>query len=248
MIFGHEDKVQAFKKLLASDALGHAYLFFGQPEIGKFFFSRLLAYALEYGVFELRDEPLIDAMFIEPAENGKIGVEAVREVRRFLSARPLRSRRRLVVIRDAEGLTKEAQSALLKIVEEPGEAALIIFIAALPQALFAPLRSRLEKIYFRSLPKAEIKSLLQKYYQASPAEAEALAAKSFGCLGRALKLKQRERQSEAANDLKKEIAEKIVALYLKGVKTNAALLGRLLERETALKRFNLNVNLQRKAL
>lgn len=245
MIFGHEDKLTAFKNLIENSRLSHAYLFYGSPEIGKFYFTRSLAYALEYGAFESKGSPLIDAVFVSPDEKGKISVETVREVRRFLSERPLRSSRRLVVIRDAQRLTKEAQSAMLKIVEEPGEAALIIFVAAEPQVLFAPLRSRLTKIYFRTLPKGEIKSILVEHRKITPAAAEVLALKSFGRLGRAFKLAD---GKKAESDLEEEIAEKIVGLYLKGVRANAALLKWLLEREVALKRFNLNTNLQRKAL
>src|SRR3989344_5497544 len=147
-LYGHEDKLAAFQKLIESGLLSHAYLFYGAPGIGKFHFAKILARRMEFGAAAPKREPFLDTFFIEPDEKGTIGVETVREIRKFLSQKPFRSSRRLAVVRDAEALTKEAQSAMLKIVEEPGETALIVFIAHDPQVLFAPLRSRMIRIYF----------------------------------------------------------------------------------------------------
>ncbi|HXF43921.1 MAG TPA: AAA family ATPase [Candidatus Paceibacterota bacterium] len=246
VLHGHEDKLEAFRKLIECDRLGHAYLFYGSPEIGKYHFARLLAFALEFGSFNIKNDVLIDSMFVEPDEKGTIGIEAVRGVRYFLSQKPLRSSRRLVVINDAKTLTREAQSAMLKIVEEPGEASTIIFVAEEPRTLFAPLRSRLRKVYFRSFCKDELKAILIEHYNVPAEGASALAEKSFGRLGRALKL--RKKIKIAKDNLESEISEKAAELYFKGVKENIERLKWLVSREAALKRFNLNTNLQRKAL
>lgn len=246
MLLGHEDKVQAFRNLIASGNLGHSYLFFGPPGIGKFLFAKTLAYVLEYGAFETESEPLIDAVFIAPDDKEIIGVEAVRGIKHFLSERPFRSVRRLVVLRDAEALTREAQSAMLKIVEEPNESALIVFIAREPQALFAPLRSRLTKIYFQPFSKGLLKSVLAKFYEVPTREAEIIAAKSFGRLGRALELAAGKKTKFA--NLEGELAEEINNLYFMGVRAHSELLKWLGERQIAIARFNLNARLQQKAV
>ena len=68
----------------------------------------------------------------------------------FLWQKPNRSLKRLAIINEAENLTSEAQNAALKIVEEPPESSLIIFIAKTSEDLFSTLTSRLQKIYFSS--------------------------------------------------------------------------------------------------
>lgn len=240
MLFGHQDKIELFKKLVEADSLSHAYLFYGPSGIGKFLFVREFASLLEGG-----KEPLIDSKVFLRDEKGKIGVEAAREIKSFLSGKPFRSPRRLAVLRDAETLTDEAQSALLKIVEEPPSRSLIIFIAADPQVLFAPLRSRLNSVYFRSFSKSEIKKFLTERRKISVSYAEEIASKSFGRIRRAVNLLEGEEKDES---LAAALEEKIISLYLKGGLRNSKVLEKLLEREAVLLRYNLNQNLQQKAI
>src|SRR3989344_8029858 len=129
MLFGHEDKIAAFEKCIAQGTLGHAYLFFGDPQNGKELFARVLANYLERGVWEEPQGTLSDALFVLP-EEGKstLGIHEIRAVRHYLFQSPIYSSRRLAVLGGAERLTSEAQSAMLKIVEEPPKHGLIIFV------------------------------------------------------------------------------------------------------------------------
>lgn len=247
MLFGHSDKIKVFKELVDGGYLSHAYLFFGDAQIGKSHFAKLLAYYLEFGKFEEVSDLLIDAAWFLPDEKGTIGIGAVRDVKKFLWQTPLRSPRRLAVIDGAEALTPEAQSALLKIVEEPPPHALLIFIAHDLQVLFPPLLSRLSKIYFPRLSKKEVEEILVGHYKVSVANAKAVALRSFGRMGRALKLLERSGK-EAADGLEAELEQKIIDLRGRDIFKNSKKLVWLLDREMLLKRFNLNQNLQRKAV
>lgn len=239
MLFGHEDKIKLFKRLVEEDNLSHAYLFYGPSGIGKFGLAHALAFFLESGEFETSGAPLIDSKICFPDEKGKIGVEVARKIKTFLSEKPFKSPRRLVIVRDAETLTTEAESALLKVVEEPPLSSLIIFVTTERLALFAPLSSRLSPVYFRSFSKTEVADFLKERHKISRAQSEEIAAKSFGRIDRAM---------EFIEGGKEKTEDKIVSLYFKGVLKNSAILSELLSREAALRRYNLNQNLQQKAI
>lgn len=252
MLYGHEDKKKLFSRLTHSDALSHAYLFYGSSGIGKFYFARALAYFLEYGEFEpasAGEKPLIDSKFFLPDEKGKIGVDRAREIKNFLAARPFKSPKRLAVIRDAETLTAEAEGALLKIVEEPPEKAMIIFIAADSQTFFAPLLSRLTRVYFPSFSSEEIKSFLVKELGVSESKAKETAGRSFNRIGVAVEIiTGKASAANGSESLQKDLSEEIVSLYRKGVTKNSKVLKELLLRESVIYRYNLNESLQRKAI
>ena len=154
---GYENLIKDFKGLIENRRLSHAYLFFGGDERNrqeKFVFAQSLANFLENGIFEepvkLLRETLIIALndSVQPEKKRTIGIDEIRFLKYFLWQKPTNSIRRVTIIKEAEILTPEAQHAALKIVEEPPESALIIFIANSEDSLFPTLNSRLQKIYF----------------------------------------------------------------------------------------------------
>lgn len=229
--------------------MSHAYLFFGERQIGKRLFAESFAYFLEHGSFEISSAPLLDARVFAPDEKGIIGIDAMRALRQFLSEKPFYSPKRFAIIDGAEALTLEAQSSLLKVVEEPPETSLIVFIARESSVLFAPLLSRLTKVYFKRFSRAEICNFLMELRAIPKKRAEAIAAHSFGRIGRALASVSEEANAGAENEEFEARVEKIIVdYYLQGAQKNAHILLRLLAKEEEIKRFNVNKNLQEKAL
>lgn len=246
MLFGHEEKIRSFRKLIKENRLSQAYLFYGDRGIGKSSFAVLLAHALEFGEFEVSGGTLLDANLVSRnLEENSLGIDKVLEIKKFLWQKPLRSPYRLAIVNDAEDLTDEAQGALLKIVEEPPAHALVIFIAHDPQVFLPPLLSRLAKVYFPRLKKEEVKKILIAKYKAGEKKAGEIAQESFGRLGYALSLL--EAPPEGEENLETFLERNILKMRREGLKKNSSVLARLLERETLVKRYNLNVNLQRKA-
>ncbi|MDI6820677.1 MAG: hypothetical protein QMD65_00665 [Patescibacteria group bacterium] len=248
MLFGHEEKEKAFKNLADSGALSHAYLFFGDSQIGKCNFAQSLAYYLEYGKFEILESPLIDSVILKRDERGIIGIDEARQIRNFLWQTPLKSARRTVIIDEAEALTPEAQSSMLKIVEEPPKHGLIIFIACDSQVLFPPLLSRLTKIYFARLSKTRIREILIKHFNIPVKKAESAAEESFGRMGWALNLISSKKIKNQVGDLKKNLERTIFDLRSQNLIKNSSVLKWLLEREMFLKKYNLNNNIQKKVI
>lgn len=249
ILVGYEWYTNAFTKVVREGSLGHAYLLFGDAETGKHAFARRFATFLETGEWRDDGRVLVDVISVGPDEKGTIGIDAARELKKFLWQTPLVSPRRTAIIDSAEALTDEAQSALLKLVEEPSPHALLLFTTYEPSVLFPPLRSRLTKVYVPRLPKSAVKDFLMSQHGIAEKRATELAAESFGRIGRALRLAGiTDAAPTEGNELEEEIRANIFRFRAQGIRKNARVLAWLVEREALAKRFNVNPNLQRKAV
>ena len=92
----------------------------------------------------------------------QIRIEQVREIAQFLSRFPLESPRNMVVIEAAETMAEPAANALLKTLEEPGTATLIL-LATSEALLLTTIVSRCAKIPFYRLSLAGMSRVLKKY-------------------------------------------------------------------------------------
>ena len=91
----------------------------------------------------------------------QIRLEQVREIGDFLSRPPLEAARSIVVLSQAETMGEGASNGLLKTLEEPGKAALIL-IAPTVESLLPTLISRCQKIQFNRLNPEAMALVLQQ--------------------------------------------------------------------------------------
>ncbi|MEG4345468.1 DNA polymerase III subunit delta' [Microcoleus sp. A003_D6] len=91
----------------------------------------------------------------------QIRLEQVREIGEFLSRPPLEAARSVVVLEQAETMGEGAANGLLKTLEEPGKAALIL-IAPTVESLLPTLISRCQKIQFSRLNPEAMAQVLQQ--------------------------------------------------------------------------------------
>lgn len=210
MIIGHEEIIDNLKKLADKGELAHGYIFWGTSNIGKRTVALSLANYLENGEFALPGDkptaPLTECLLIKPDEQRSIGIDIIRQIKYFLWQRPIKGKYRSVIIDDGDALTLEAQSALLKIAEEPSPFALIILIVKDPEVLLPTISSRLPKIYFAPVSQEKIREWLMKVMNYSLKEAENLAKRSFGRPGLIIILQ---------NDKKMRLLIKKAAEFLK---------------------------------
>lgn len=189
MVFGHSQLVNDFKNLAKAGRLGHGYVFFGEPEVGKFYFAKHLANFLENGEFEISSRPLHDLMIIDSTEDLKtnaIGIESARLIKNFIYKRPAVSSKRTLIIDKAENLTDEAQAAILKITEEPPDSATIILVVNQLENLLPTLLSRMQKIYFGRLSDSEMEEVTRDMKQGT--RNKIITDFLFGRPGRAARL------------------------------------------------------------
>jgi DNA polymerase-3 subunit delta' len=95
-----------------------------------------------------------------------VRLEQIRGIGRFLGRSPLEAERSIVVIEQAETMAEAPANALLKTLEEPGKATLIL-IAPGTESLLPTLISRCQKIPFYRLASAAMTQVLQRTHQAA---------------------------------------------------------------------------------
>ena len=200
-VLGHKRIEDLMRTAIARNRLGHAYLFTGPDGVGKTLFALELAKALfctsdgERPCDECADCRMSahgghpDLFLVEAAENKRfITIDQARELGRSLTLMPVRSSRRVAVIREAERMQSEAANALLKTLEEPSPFAHLILTTARPRALPSTIRSRCQEVRFAPLSTDNVRKALSSLAEAD--ETELLLATQFahGSPGRAVQV------------------------------------------------------------
>lgn len=196
-LIGQPHAIELLQSAIAQNRIAPAYLFAGSPGIGKSLaavcFLELLLVSPRNRI-EHRNHP--DLLWVEPTylHQGKrlsaieaeaagikrktppmIRLEQIREISRFLSRPPLEAPRSTVVIDQAETMPEAAANALLKTLEEPGRAT-IILLAPSPDALLPTLVSRCQRIPFSRLDAdSMVQVLTQTGHKAILADPQLLA-------------------------------------------------------------------------
>ena len=120
-------------------------------------------------------------------KQGQIGVLESEEMTKKLSLTSYEGGWKGVVVWQADKLNLAAANKLLKLVEEPPEKTLLIFISNHEDQVLETLRSRCQIIHFSLLPESAISKALITY-GANREVAKSLSTQSNGQLSRALRL------------------------------------------------------------
>jgi len=200
-IRGHDRTLDLVGHALRQGRLGQAYLFAGPEGVGKKRAARDIAQTLlcmekpDRGCDtcescrKVKANTHPDCVMVTLAPDKKeISIDQVRELKRRLGLRALYGGKKIALIDDAHLLNPAAQSALLKLLEEPPGSALLILIATNPSLLSRPLLSRCQQVRFAPLPLGLVEEILIQDQGLAPEGARALAAFSQGSVGRALRL------------------------------------------------------------
>src|SRR4029079_14970240 len=115
-------------------------------------------------------------------------------------------RRRVVIIDEADAAGDDAQSALLKTLEEPPSGSIFILVSSMPDALLPTVLSRCPRLRFSPLSPNEVARALVQDQGYSAQEARIAAAESDGGIGRALE-SQSEYLSEARDAAQRILEE-----------------------------------------
>ena len=141
----------------------HAYLFTGREGVGKrmaaFRFASMLncpdPQADPDGTCHvcrrISSETHPD-FIIERPEKGMIRIERVRLLQNSFKFAPAEARFRIAVIDDAHLMNRSAQNALLKTLEEPPPARVIVLVTSKPFLLLSTVRSRCRRVRFGPIP------------------------------------------------------------------------------------------------
>jgi DNA polymerase-3 subunit delta' len=198
-IAGHAPLVALLKQAVARDRVPQSLLFAGPDGVGKRAVALALAQAVNCPQRKNGDAcgtcPTCqriargqhsDVTVVDRGDEASIKIRSLRErVLDSVNYRPFEAARRVFIIDPADAMTIEAQDSLLKTLEEPPSAAIIILISAYPDTLQPTILSRCRRLRFGLLIEADVAKVLIAEGVA-PADAPRLAARAGGTVARAL--------------------------------------------------------------
>ncbi|MDE0800954.1 MAG: DNA polymerase III subunit delta' [Rhodospirillaceae bacterium] len=118
-----------------------------------------------------------------------ISVSEVRGIGSFLRLTPAEGGWRVVVIDAADEMNHNAENAVLKVLEEPPQKALIFLVSHNPARLLPTVRSRCRRLDLSPLPTQTVSTLLTRYRpDFSSSETGPLSVLADGSIGRAIEL------------------------------------------------------------
>ncbi|MGF1640274.1 MAG: DNA polymerase III subunit delta' [Rhodospirillales bacterium] len=119
----------------------------------------------------------------------EIVVTDVRDIAGVMGHTPAEGGWRVVIVDAADDMNRHAANALLKILEEPPDRAVLLLVSHAPGLLLPTIRSRCRVLALRPLAEETIAALIGHYRPTTSAqEARELACLAAGSVGRALTL------------------------------------------------------------
>lgn len=172
MLIGHKKQIKFLEDLMQTGRVSQTYLFGGPESVGKFSLAKIFAQAQITGKTDLKSETdlavenSLDLEILVPEVIVKKGitkirdidVDSVRKAQERLALFPSVGKKRVLIINDAHRLTKAAQNALLKNLEEPNSSSLIILVTHRDGRILKTIKSRCQRINFNLVSLDEIKS------------------------------------------------------------------------------------------
>ena len=93
-----------------------------------------------------------DLYWIDRGDSTRVRIGQVRALRQTLGMGSFEGGWRVVIVADAEWLNKEAQNALLHLLEEPPDRTCLLLVTTTATALLATIRSRCQRVRFPAEP------------------------------------------------------------------------------------------------
>jgi DNA polymerase-3 subunit delta' len=231
-LFGHAAAAQTLAQAARAGRLHHAWILAGPKGVGKATLAWRFARALlAHGAARVPDDLGVaadhpvqrqiaalahpDLVLVrrpwDPERKRfrvELPVEEVRRLHGFFSRHASHGGARIAIIDCADDMSRSAQNALLKILEEPPRGALLLLVSHTPGALLPTTRSRCRLLTLRRLGgEAMLEAVTKLAPDLAGAERGLVAALADGAPGRALELAETD-----ALSLYREISDVLVTV------------------------------------
>jgi DNA polymerase-3 subunit delta' len=225
-IVGHAQVVNLLRRAAAAGRVPQSLLISGPEGVGK----RTVAIALAQAVncpkrrdgdscgvcatcVRIEKGQHSDVVVVNKGDEASIKIATLRDrLLHVIGYRPFEAERRVYIIDPADDVTPEAQAALLKTLEEPPPAAILMLLSAYPDTLLATVQSRCRRLRLGPLSERDVARVLVERCNVERSRAGALAAVSGGSVSHALELADGD--SDLADD--REAALGLIAATARG--------------------------------
>lgn len=216
-VIGNEKIKEILNTSIEQNKISHSYLFIGIDGIGKKIIAKIFSkriLCLDNGAcndkckscieFETENHP--DFKIIKPDGN-TIKIEQIRILQKEIQEKPIISSRKIYIIDDADKMTKEAQNALLKTLEEPPEFAIIILIGNNENLFLETIKSRCIILHFEKISNDKIQNFIESQYDLKNVNDDILQMFQ-GSIGKAIYLKDKISDYEQIGNVIKSMNQK----------------------------------------
>lgn len=150
-VIGQESAVSTLQQMLATERLPHALLFVGPSGVGKTTLARIIKTKLECSDFDFSEVNAADFR----------GIDTVREIRTRMGASPMGGKVRIWLIDECHQLSKDAQNALLKALEDTPKHVYFMLATTDSSKLLKTIITRCTEIKLKELSPVHLRQLIK---------------------------------------------------------------------------------------
>ncbi len=173
-IAGNKETVKSLKEAINSDHPSQVFLLTGDSGTGKTTSARIIALALNCDSLDNEGEPCLECKSCKVILSGSCvdiyeknaadhrGIDAARELSSTMSLLPMQIRNKVYILDEFHQVTKEAQSSLLKVLEEAPKRVFIVLCTTHPEKILPTVKSRCQIFKFKNLPNSSMVNLLEQ--------------------------------------------------------------------------------------
>ena len=171
---GHKQIISSIRKAVLAKYPSQAYLLTGESGTGKTSTARIMALSLNCIKGSKEGEPCLECSACKLILSGKAtdiievnaadhrGIGDIRTLCHTMGLMPYPLKNKVYILDEAHQLTNDAQSSLLKELEEAPKHVYIILCSTHPQKILPTVKNRCQKFKFGSLRRAEMLSLVEE--------------------------------------------------------------------------------------